>query len=137
MDLLARREHSERELQAKLAVRGFAPEAVGEVLTSLKSAGMQDDARFAEAYVRGRVAKGYGPLRISRELNERGLGDELVRQVFTAMDLDWEERIRAVRQKKFGRHAPMDFREQARQSRFLQYRGFTSEQIRREFKDSE
>ena len=92
MDLLARREHSERELQAKLAARGFAPEAVGEVLADLKSAGMQDDARFAEAYARSRVAKGYGPLRISRELGERGLGDELVRQVFTAMDLDWEER---------------------------------------------
>ena len=137
MDLLARREHSERELQAKLAARGFAPEAVGEVLADLKSAGMQDDARFAEAYARSRVAKGYGPLRISRELGERGLGDELVRQVFTAMDLDWEERIRAVRQKKFGRQAPMDFREQARQSRFLQYRGFTSEQIRNAFKESD
>ena len=98
---------------------------------------MQDDARFAEAYVRGRVAKGYGPLHISRELGERGLGDELVRQIFTAMDPDWEEHIRTVRQKKFGRQAPMDFREQARQSRFLQYRGFTSEQIRREFNNSE
>ena len=137
MDLLARREHSERELQAKLAARGFAPEAVAEVLAGLKSAGMQDDTRYAEAYTRSRVAKGYGPLRITRELGERGLAEELVRQVFTVMDLDWEERIRAVRQKKFGRPAPMDFREQARQSRFLQYRGFTPEQIRREFKGSE
>ena len=137
MDLLARREHSGQELQVKLAARGFAPEAVGEVLAGLKSAGMQDDARYAEAYTRSRVAKGYGPLRISRELGERGLAEELVRQVFTAMDPDWGEHIRAVRQKKFGLQAPMDFREQARQSRFLQYRGFTSEQIRREFKGSE
>ena len=137
MDLLARREHSERELQAKLAARGFAPGAVAEVLAGLKSAGMQDDTRYAEAYTRSRVAKGYGPLRITRELGERGLAEELVRQVFTVMDLDWEERLRAARQKKFGRPAPMDFREQARQSRFLQYRGFTPEQIRREFKGSE
>ena len=137
MNLLARREHSERELQAKLAARGFAPEAVGEVLAGLKSAGMQDDARYAEAYIRSRVAKGYGSLRISAELAERGLAEELVSQAFTAMDPDWEERIRAVRQKKYGRQVPVDFRERARQSRFLQYRGFTPEQIRREFNKSE
>ena len=137
MDLLARREHSGRELQGKLEARGFAPEAVGEVLAGLRSAGIQDDARYAEAYVRSRVAKGYGPVRISRELGERGLTEELVRQVFSAMELDWEAQIRAVRQKKFGRQAPMEFSEQARQSRFLQYRGFTSEQIRREFNKSE
>ena len=96
---------------------------------------MQDDARYAEAYARSRVAKGYGPLRITRELSERGLAEELVQQAFSAMDLDWEAGIRAVREKKFGRQAPMDFKEQARQSRFLQYRGFTSEQIRNAFKE--
>ena len=96
---------------------------------------MQDDARYAEAYTGSRIAKGYGPLRIIRELSERGLAEELVRQAFSAMDLDWEERIRAVREKKFGRQAPVDFKEQARQSRFLQYRGFTSEQVRNAFKE--
>ena len=96
---------------------------------------MQDDARYAETYARSRVAKGYGPLRITRELSERGLTEELVRQVFSAMDLDWDARIRAVREKKFGRQAPMDYKEQSRQSRFLQYRGFTSEQIRKAFQE--
>lgn len=137
MDLLARREHSGQELRVKLTARGFARETVEDVLAGLKSAGMQDDARYTEAYARSRVAKGYGPLRITRELSERGLAEELVRQVFSAMDLDWDARIRAVREKKFGRQAPVDFKEQSRQSRFLQYRGFTSEQIRREFNSSD
>ena len=108
-----------------------------EVLAGLKSTGMQDDARYAEAYIRNRVAKGYGPLGISRELRERGLTGELVEQALVTIDTDWEARIRAVRQKKYGRQAPADFREQARQSRFLQYRGFTSEQIRTAFSKSE
>ena len=73
MDLLARREHSEQELQQKLQARGYGPEAVGEVLVGLKTAGMQDDVRYTEAYIRSRVAKGYGPVRISRELYERGI----------------------------------------------------------------
>ena len=104
------------------------------VLAGLKSAGLQDDARYAEAYARSRIAKGYGPLRIARELSERGLAEELVQQVFASMEPDWDARIRAVREKKFGRPAQMDFTGQARQSRFLQYRGFTSEQIRKVFK---
>ena len=137
MDLLARREHSEQELQAKLVARGFAAQAVGEVLASLKHEGIQDDERYAEAYVRSRVAKGYGPLRITRELSERGMAEELAIQALAAMNPDWGEQARVVRQKKFGLRAPADFREQARQSRFLQYRGFTSEQIRREFNNSE
>ena len=137
MDLLARREHSEQELQQKLLTRGFGPEAVEEVLADLKTAGMQDDVRYTEAYIRSRVAKGYGPVRISRELFERGITDKLVTQVLTAMDMDWDERIRAVRQKKFGLDAPADIREQARQSRFLLYRGFTSEQTQRVFNKSD
>ncbi len=98
---------------------------------------MQDDARYAEAYSRNRAAKGYGSLRITRELCERGVAGELAEQVLVTMDIDWEERIRAVRRKKYGLPAPASFREQAQQSRFLQYRGFTSEQIRMAFSDSE
>ena len=134
MDLLARREHSEQELQQKLQARGYGPETVAEVLVGLKTAGMQDDVRYTEAYFRSRVAKGYGPVRISRELYERGITETLAAQVLAGMDFDWDERIQVVRQKKFGRQAPSDFREQARQSRFLLYRGFTSEQTQRVFK---
>ena len=121
-------------MQRKLLLRGYTPETVGEVLTGLKTAGMQNDARYAEAYIRSRMAKGYGPARISRELYERGISGELVTQALAAMETDWEGLVRAVRQKKFGRQAPADTREQARQSRFLHYRGFTSEQIRNALK---
>lgn len=136
LDLLARREHSEHELQRKLVARGYPPGTVGEALTGLKAAGMQNDTRYTEAYIRNRAAKGYGPLRISRELYERGIADGLAAQVMAAMETDWEELARSVRQKKFGLQAPAGIREQARQSRFLQQRGFTSQQIRNAVKDS-
>ena len=136
MDFLARREHSEQELQRKLLARGYTPETIGEALTGLKAAGIQNDARFAEAYIRNRVANGYGPVRITRELHERGVSRELVTQVLAALDTDWEEQVQAVRHKKFGRQAPSDIKDKARQSRFLQYRGFTYQQIGNVFKDS-
>ena len=136
MDLLARREHSEQELQRKLQARGYTPETIGEALAALKAAGIQNDARFAEAYLRNRVANGYGPVRITRELYERGISRELVTQVLAALEMDWEEHVQAARQKKFGLQAPSDIKDQARQSRFLQYRGFTYQQIGNAFKDS-
>lgn len=136
MDLLARREHSEQELQRKLLARGYTPETIAEALAGLKAAGIQNDTRFAEAYIRNRVANGYGPVRIARELYERGISRELVTQVLAALEMDWEEQVQAVRQKKFGRQAPSDIKEQARQSRFLQYRGFTYQQIGNAFRDS-
>ena len=97
---------------------------------------MQDDTRYAEAYVRSRVVKGYGPVRILNELLARGLTGERADHALAAMEPDWDEQIRAVRQKKFGEQAPTDMQEQARQSRFLHYRGFTSEQIRNTFRQT-
>ena len=44
--------------------------------------------------------------------------------------VDWAEQARTVRQRRFGDQVPKNYKERARQSRFLQYRGFTSEQIR-------
>jgi regulatory protein len=33
---------------------------------------------MAEAYVAGRLRKGFGPLRLRQELRERGLDDDLI-----------------------------------------------------------
>ena len=43
---------------------------------------------------------------------------------------DWVETARLARRRKFGVSPPADFRERAKQARFLQYRGFSAEQVR-------
>jgi regulatory protein len=47
--------------------------------------------------------------------------------------VDWAAEARTVREKRFGSDQPADYKDRARQSRFLQYRGFSSEQIRQAF----
>ena len=42
---------------------------------------------------------------------------------------DWFEQARQVREKKFGAELPVAFKEKTRQMRFLQYRGFDTDQI--------
>ncbi len=127
---MARREHSKTELQRKLDARGYEAQAVRTVLDQLEAEQLQSDERFIEAFVHHRTDKGYGPCRIAQELRQRGISDNLLATYIDLNELAWHERAAVVRQKRFGSELPSDYRERARQSRFLQYRGFTSEQIR-------
>ena len=132
---LSRREHSAGELLEKLSRLGFDPDDVNKVLTGLKAQGMQSDERFTEAYVHHRSEKGYGPVRIIRELSDRGIDNSLVDRYLDPQDDGWLTRARRVREKRFGAELPKEYKEKARQSRFLQYRGFTHDQIRYSLRD--
>lgn len=133
MALLARREHSEQELRRKLSAREFDQDLIEPLLQELKQEGLQSDHRFTEAFVHQRIEKGYGPLRISRELQERGIADGLADEILVACAVDWQASARRVREKKFGSTIPAQFSEKARQLRFLQYRGFSTDQLRHLF----
>ena len=129
MNLLARREHLRRELEIKLRKR-FGSELeseIAEVLDLLEAENLLSDARFTDAYIRQRSAKGYGPERIRQELRQKGVGDSLLEDAMAAAEIDWVALARDVRIKKFGADAPDDFPEKARQLRFLNYRGFGGE----------
>jgi regulatory protein len=138
LDLLARREHGRRELARKLAARGFQDRTVvDDVMAALEAEGLLSDMRFAEQFVWSRVQRGAGPLKIHAELRERGVDEALIEHSIEALVDDWQGLLRAVREKKFGRAIPDDFRERSTQMRFLQQRGFTAEQIGRVFRDDE
>ena len=130
MDLLARREHGRAELERKLAARGFSPELIAQVLERLAGERLLDEGRYAEAFVSGRARRGQGPVRIASELRQRGVAEERSDQALAVAEVDWMELARETRAAKFGAGPPADYREWARQARFLQYRGFTMEQIR-------
>jgi len=130
MDLLMRREHAVAELQKKLIARDYDVDIVAGVVEQLVSEELLSDARFTEAFVRYRGNNGYGPQRIQSELHERGVSEKIQAAYLDVGDSRWFERAAQVRSKRFGDAQPEDFKERARQARFLQYRGFTSEQIR-------
>lgn len=136
MDLLARREHSLAELRLKLADREFPPEDIEAALTALAREGLVSDERFLEAFIAARIRKGQGPIRIRAELRQRGIDAATIDAALDAAH-DWCALARAVRAGRFGGTSPVDVRERARQSRFLEYRGFTSGQIRASFGNSE
>jgi regulatory protein len=127
--LLARREHSEVELRHKLRARHYSDSAVESVVARLVAAGLLSDQRFAEAYSRHRFERGYGPLRIRAELNERGIGADLAEAILAHFSRSWVESAQWQRNKRFGPRPAADIRNRAKEMRFLRRRGFTFEQI--------
>lgn len=130
MDMLARREHSVKELRIKLARRfSSAVELIATEVAKLNEEGLQSDQRFAENLVRFRIGKGQGPVKIKAELRSKGLSEPLIEQTLLQNDVDWASLVKEVAYKRFGDTPPADQRERAKRVRFLQQRGFQFEQI--------
>lgn len=131
MDYLSRREHATHELfQKLLAKEEYEAEDISEALARLQDQGLLSDERFTEAFINQRLKRGSGPLKIRAELRQKGVSDAMIGEFLDERDARWQESALAVRIKKYGSERPSDLKETARQTRFLQSRGFSSEQTR-------
>ena len=129
LGLLARREHSQKELLNKLLVKGWAKDDILAVIDELILQGWQSDARYAESYARHRIHKGYGPVWIAYELRKNGVDavnlDDIVRQTAGS----WMDVLEQVYSKKYGHDAVINRNEWAKRTRFLMQRGFSGTMI--------
>ena len=113
---------------AESAPRDAPFETVVEAaLTRLECEGLLSDTRFAEAYVRSRIARGQGPVRVRHELRGKGLDAAIIDLAMEGAEVDWQAHAEAVLMQRFGECPPSDVRDRARRMRFLQHRGFSFE----------
>lgn len=129
LKLLARRDYASGELRSRLQRKGFESAIVEATVAELIEERALDDSRYASNFVSYQAGRGHGPLRISAELKAVELPTELIDAALRAGP-DWRAAARDVRARKFGAALPSDWTEKARQARFLQYRGFSSDHIR-------
>ena len=127
--LLARREHSQKELLNKLALRGFNRDEVLPVIDELAEQDWQNDLRYAESYARFRILKGYGPLRVSYELAQNGITGVDLDEFVHAEAESWLELLVQVYKKKYDHKLVLERKEWVKRSRFLLHRGFSGEMI--------
>ncbi|MBN4053839.1 regulatory protein RecX [Haliea sp. AH-315-K21] len=143
MDLLARREHSFKELTQKLSrsircqshdsdtfVPRFDEADIQLALEKLRDENLQSDQRFLDAYIRFRRNKGFGPLKIEAELYPKGLDSEQIRACLYDEENDWAGLCRQALEKRFPAFNKEDLKEKAKCERFLTQRGFSHELIR-------
>ncbi len=130
MNLLARREHGHIELARKLRQRGADAAMIEVELQRLTEDGLLSEERFLESYIRSRANQGRGPMRIREELTQRGVDRNDVECALSAADIDWDENIRDLWQRRFDGQVT-DIKDKAKQSRFLAQRGYAVDAIRR------
>ena len=143
MNILAIREHSIAELRVKLRTKlrrqlerkqkssydEEFDELIEIVLQQLISDDLLNEIRFTESFIRFRISKGSGPVKIRHELNERGISRELINNALETSYDFWQQHIELVYSKRFGDKKPANYKEQSKQSRFLYQRGFSGELI--------
>lgn len=135
MNALARREHSQKEILQKISPKfPLHKHLIIDVLHQLEEDGLQSDIRFAEAFLRARVAKAYGVNRIAIELSQKGVDETVIEQTFLLSSVDWQALLLELFEKKYQSEQPVSLEEKAKMSRFFQYRGFSNEQIKSLFK---
>ncbi|GLQ96312.1 regulatory protein RecX [Dyella mobilis] len=130
LGMLARREHSRRELRQKLDRGGYAGDEANEALDRLGQQHYQDDDRFAELLIRSRSAQGYGPMRVRAELKSHGLPDARIRNLLNEAGLDWTGIASAQLRRRYGSAGTSDPSERARRAQFLLRRGFPAATVR-------
>jgi len=135
MDFLARREYGQLELIRKLADKGYDRAIAQQAIENLTAEGLQSDLRFTDSFVQSRINQGKGPVRVRVDLGQRGIGDAAIKRALENASTDWYELARNTRIRKFGLGQPATFKAKAKQMRFLQYRGFESDQIQAAFSE--
>ncbi|OGT34931.1 MAG: hypothetical protein A3F11_06160 [Gammaproteobacteria bacterium RIFCSPHIGHO2_12_FULL_37_14] len=127
--LLTGRDYSRNEIVRKLKSKGYPLEEIETLLIEFTQNNLIDDPRFTENYIHKQRNKGYGPRRIHLQLQALGLSAELIAEKLEINDNVWLAEIRKVWQKHFKGKQADNFKDHAKQMRFLLYRGFTTEQI--------
>ncbi len=123
---LSRREYGIEELKRKLIRRGAEPDRVEDVVSRLEDQDLVSDERFTQMYVRTRIRRLFGPLKIRAELRQRGVADGPVQAAMPADEEAWFGAAEQWAQKRC--RSALDYAERARIYRSLVSRGFTREQ---------
>jgi regulatory protein len=134
LKLLTRREHSRKEIEQKLVNKGFDPELIVKIIAQLTEKDWQSDSRFAESYLNQRSRKGFGPVRIAYELQQKGINAADIAEQIQGNTDNWFLQLEQVCKKKYADPARLTHEERAKCYRFLLHRGFSSAMINTFFK---
>jgi regulatory protein len=132
--LLAHRALSARELEGKLADRGFSRRQVLAERVRLQEAGLLDDAAVAENVTRGVLRQGKGRRVVAATLRRRRVDRDELARVLAVLDPEAEEAALAVALERASQRHPGWRRLPQKRRRVIGYllaRGFPASTVRR------
>lgn len=99
--LISFRDHSRRELYDKLR-KDYSEESCDRALDRLEELGLVDDGRYARRYTADLINVKRLPARgVRQKLFEKGVDRDLIDEVLSEIEVDEEEQIRSIVEKKY------------------------------------
>lgn len=129
----AYQERCHQECLQKLREMRMIPEAIDQIMVHLIQNGFLNEERFASAFVRGKFRqKGWGRLRIRRELQLRDISEALIRRGLKEIEgPQYTEALDTLARKRWEQLAGEENPERKKQKlvNYLQYRGWETDLI--------
>jgi len=135
--LLKYRDRSEKEIVNRLKKKKVSREVIEKVIAELKSLSLLDDRKFAKSWIQERIRKGYGLLKIKVELKEKGIDQDLLKDLLQDINKDaWVlPQIRELVQKRIKKYNKIDLNVKRKILSYLVRRGFPYEKVIRVLKE--
>lgn len=135
LDYIAHQPRTEGEVRRRLRQRGYPEAATEEAVARMRELGYLDDAAYARAYARSRLAgRGHGPQRILSDLLRRGVERATIEAVLEELVEEDDLREAALEhgRKRWARLAgePDPQKRRRRLAGFLARRGYGYDLIR-------
>jgi len=124
--LLGRREYSVYELHQRLERKWPAASDINVLIDALVTENLLSDERYVESFVRFRLQRFQGPLKIQAALRSKGVADALVAQELGARSQEWTDIASQWLERQTS--GPIDFEDKKKYYRRLVSRGFTHDQ---------
>lgn len=138
--LLSFRDRSIAEIRKRLIGSDFPEDIVEEVIGQLSQAGLLDDSRFSQRWVKSRTidtSKPMGKARLSSELRAKGIEAPMVEEALGNLDEDTEYALAySLAAKKIGKADSLDPSFRNRLTSFLRRRGFSWDVIKKVMESS-
>jgi len=161
--MLGIREHSEKQIRIKLIKKGFDKKEIIDAIEFLYQSSWLSNERFCGAFIRSKVGKGQGKVRIEYELLQNEIAQNLIDDAFGQENVNWQFECEKVLTKKILTYcsankighesagyndisaeiflddevkianSKLDFNHKLKIERFMKYRGFEQDQIKKAF----
>jgi len=130
--MLALREHCAEELRRKLIEKGHAAPVIQRVSARLVDDGYLSESRYAEAFLRGRMARGETPRVAAIKARQKGVDESVLQAALTDAEtgFDADQACRHMLQRRDPQGLRHDEqRVWQKHARFLQNKGFDAATI--------
>lgn len=130
LNILSRKSITSHDLGAKLAEKGYEDIVICEVIKDLESLGYIDDESYASMYLEYCLEKMWGKKKITYEMKQKGISDEIIEMVLGAYEDETAlEQMTEVIKQKYMHLCLSDPKTKAKISRYFASRGFDFSQI--------